>query len=158
LLRRLGRRTDRDAESGVSAIEFVLWTPVLFFLLFATVQFGMYFFARHVAIAAAQEADRVARAEANNSQFDWVADARTKGDAWINTLAPSLLTGSSVAPCQTVGPPWTVSVRVTATVPAIFPGMKMSVSETSTGVVEQFISATGAGSTPPTGAGDPACS
>jgi Flp pilus assembly protein TadG len=156
VIRRPGRRGDRDAESGVSAIEFVLYTPLLFLMLFATVQFGMYFFARHVAIAAAQESDRVARAEADQSQFNWSADAQTKGSAWIDTLAPSLLTGSSVVPCQTFGPPWTVTVRVTATVPAIVPGMSMKVTESSTGVVEQYIAANGAGGAP-AGTGGPRC-
>lgn len=153
---RPGRNGDRDAESGVSAIEFVLYTPILFLLLFGTVQFGMYFFARHVAIAAAQEADRVARAEAAQPDSGWVQLTEQKGSGWINTLAPSLLTGSTVTPCQTFGPPWTVTVRVTATVPAIFPGMSMKVTESSTGVVEQYIAAGGAGGAPG-GTGGPRC-
>ena len=153
-----GVRRRRDAgrenrESGVSAIEFVFLTPVLFFLIFATVQFAVYFFARHVAIAAAQEGARVARAEAANSNA-WSADAKTKAVAWINQLAPSLLesncgndpttacvaTGSSGTPGADG---WTVSVTVTANVPSLIPGVHMSVTETSTGPVEQFIPDTG---------------
>lgn len=37
--------TTRGDDSGMTAIEFVLLTPVLFFMIFATVQFGLYFFA-----------------------------------------------------------------------------------------------------------------
>src|SRR6266436_966955 len=114
-----GRR-DADRESGVSAIEFVLLTPLLFFLIFATVQFAMYFFARHVAIASAQEGARVARAEAGNPAEDWSGDAKLKANAWINNLAPSLLGGSAVKTAsRNRGGDWTVSVTVTATVPSL---------------------------------------
>ena len=50
-----GRRT---SDSGMTAIEFVVLTPVLFFMIFATVQFALYFFADHVAQAAAQAGAR----------------------------------------------------------------------------------------------------
>jgi Flp pilus assembly protein TadG len=136
------RRRDADRESGVSAIEFVLLTPILFFLIFATVQFALYFFARHVAIAAAQEGARVARAEAANPAENWSADAKSKSNAWINQLAPSLLGGSRVVTSMTGTrgtDGWTVSVKVTATVPSLIPGATLRVSETSTGPVEQFI-------------------
>ncbi len=131
-----------NRESGVSAIEFVLLTPLLFFLLFATVQFALYFFARHVAIAAAQEGDRVARAEAGIPGRDWSGDAKSSASAWITQLAPNLLDGSGVT-TDSAGNSgqegWTVSVRVTATVPSLFPWATLTVSETSTGPVEQFI-------------------
>lgn len=136
------RRRDADRESGVSAIEFVFLTPILFFLIFATVQFAIYFFARHVAIAAAQEGDRVARAEAADPAENWSADAKTKSNAWINQLAPSLLNGATVR-TGAAGVPgaasWTVSVTVSASVPSLIPGVKMTVTEISTGPVEQFI-------------------
>src|SRR5258708_6198838 len=138
------RRRDADRESGVSAIEFVLLTPLLFFLIFATVQFALYFFARHVAIAAAQEGARVARTEAGNPADAglWSNDAKTKANAWINQLAPNLLDGSGVQTGSTGvqgTQDWTVSVTVTATVPSLFPWATMTVTETSAGPVEQFI-------------------
>jgi Flp pilus assembly protein TadG len=142
-------RRDVDRESGVSAIEFVMLTPLLFFLIFATVQFALYFFARHVAIAAAQEADRVARAEAAHPGMDWSGDATKSADLWIARLGPNLLIGDCnngrpcVNPTQSVGnvgqQGWTVSVQVIAKVPSLIPGMSMSVNVTSTGPVEQFI-------------------
>lgn len=150
-----GVRLRRDAvranrESGVSAIEFVFLTPILFFLIFATVQFAVYFFARHVAIAAAQEGARVARAEAGNPAENWSGDAKAKAVAWINQLGPSLLdsncaNGATTA-CVGTGASgvrgadgWTVSVTVTANVPSLIPGIHMTVTETSSGPVEQFI-------------------
>lgn len=139
------RRRDADRESGVSAIEFVLLTPLLFFLIFATVQFALYFFARHVAIAAAQEGARVARAEAANpaEATTWRGDAVAEAKVWINRLAPSLLPDALVPLPTQSGTPgangWTVSVSVTATVPSLFPWANLTVTETSTGPVEQFI-------------------
>jgi Flp pilus assembly protein TadG len=115
-------------------------TPLLFFLIFATVQFAMYFFARHVAIAAAQEGARVARAEAADPAEDWSGDAQLKANAWIGNLAPSLLEGSGVRTTSSQGGgDWTVSVTVTARVPSLFPWAKFSVTETSAGPVERFV-------------------
>jgi Flp pilus assembly protein TadG len=148
-MRHWGVRRRRDAgrenrESGVSAIEFVFLTPLLFFLIFATVQFAMFFFARHVAIAAAQEGARVARAERANPAEDWSGDATAKSTAWINQLSPNLLTAARVTTGQSGAPGadgWTVSVTVTATVPSLFGNM--NVTETSSGPVEQFVPDTG---------------
>src|SRR5689334_18907383 len=69
-------RTAREAaatrgDSGMSAIEFVLLTPVLFFMIVATVQFALYFFADHVAQAAAQAGARKARATAHDQPGAW---------------------------------------------------------------------------------------
>ena len=120
-------------------------TPILFFLIFATVQFALYFFARHVALATAQEGDRVARAEAGNPTLyaDWIGDVAKKENAWVNQLAPNLLDGFKPKPPTLTGQAgqdgWTVSVTVTAQVPSLIPGVQMSVSQTSVGPVEQFI-------------------
>jgi Flp pilus assembly protein TadG len=140
-VRRRRDATRKDRESGVSAIEFVFLTPVLFFLIFATVQFAMYFFARHVAIAAAQEGARVARAEAANNPRGWQGDATDKASVWINQLSPNLLSGTVVRAVDNANgtPGWTVGVQVNANVPTLFPGMTLSVSESSIGPVEQFI-------------------
>jgi Flp pilus assembly protein TadG len=130
-----------DRERGVSAIEFVLLTPLLFFLIFATVQFALYFFARHVAIAAAQEGDRVARQEAAHPNENWSGDAMQKAHDWVNQLAPNLLDNLQVPQPGESGTrgaaSWTVSVTVTATVHSLWGDM--SVTETSAGPVEQFI-------------------
>lgn len=140
--RRRGAGRDRaDGQRGVSAIEFVLLTPLLFFLMFATVQFALYFFARHVAIAAAQEGDRVAREERANPNENWSADAVAKANGWVDQLASGLVDHPRVPPPGESGTPgtasWTVSVTVTATVHSLWGDM--SVTETSSGPVEQFI-------------------
>jgi Flp pilus assembly protein TadG len=124
-------------DRGMTAIEFVFLTPVLFFMIFATVQFGLYFFADHVAQAAAQAGARKARAEADADPGGWQGKATSTADSYIDQLGPNLLDGRSVTPLQP--DPVTVGVRVTAQVPTIFPGMHFSVHEESQGPVERFV-------------------
>lgn len=66
-VRRRVEAASARGDSGMTAIEFVFLTPVLFFMIFATVQFALYFFADHVAQAAAQAGARKARAEADEN-------------------------------------------------------------------------------------------
>lgn len=127
----------RTSDSGMTAIEFVLLTPVLFFLIFATVQFALYFFADHVAQAAAQAGARKARAEADENPGGWRGEAESQARAYIDQLGPQLLIGPevvSVRPEQD-----TVGVRVEAKVPTIFPGLSFSVHARSQGPVERFV-------------------
>ena len=130
-----GRRAYGDR--GMSAIEFVFLTPVLFFMIFATVQFGLYFFADHVAQAAAQAGARKARAEADADPGGWQGKATSTAQSYIDQLGPNLLDGQSIKPLQPDAA--TVGIRVTAKVPTIFPGMHFSVHEESQGPVERFV-------------------
>lgn len=124
-------------DRGMTAIEFVFLTPVLFFMIFATVQFGLYFFADHVAQAAAQAGARKARAEADADPTGWQAKATTTAEDYISQLGPHLLDGSGV---DTLHPDAvTVGVRVTGAVPTVFPGMHFHVHESSQGPVERFV-------------------
>lgn len=133
-------RKRRDAESGVSAVEFVLLTPLAFFMIFLTVQFALYMYSRHVAIAASQEGARVARTEAATNG-NWQADATTEADHWVTQLAPSLSSLGSNAASDTVDGVQNVSVTVTVSVPSLFPWWSgsLAVTEKSEGPIEQFI-------------------
>jgi len=134
-------RRRRDAESGVSAIEFVMLTPLAFLLILATVQFALYMFSRHVAIAAAQEGARVARTEqATNGR--WQQDATDKAATWVTQLGPSLTMPEAPQAdlAGTVDGVQNVSMTVTVSVPAIIPWVgSFSVTEQSTGPIEQFV-------------------
>jgi Flp pilus assembly protein TadG len=121
----------------MTAIEFVFLTPVLFFMIFATVQFGMYFFADHVAQAAAQAGARKARDDADADPAGWSGKATSTAQDYIRQLGPQLLDGPDVQATQT--DPTTVQVRVTATVPSVFPGLKFKVNEASGGPIERFV-------------------
>ncbi|MEU0783738.1 TadE family protein [Streptomyces sp. NPDC006173] len=121
----------------MTAIEFVLLTPVLFFMIFATVQFALYFFADHVAQAAAQAGARKARATADAQPGAWRGDARDVVDSYIRQLGPQLVLSPDVRMLQP--DPDTVGVEVTAKIPTVFPGLDLTVHAQSSGPVERFV-------------------
>ncbi|MEU8585660.1 TadE family protein [Streptomyces sp. NPDC048664] len=121
----------------MTAIEFVLLTPVLFFMIFATVQFALYFFADHVAQAAAQAGARKARATAHDAPATWRGQARETADTYIRQLGPQLVLSPDVTTLQP--DPNTVGVEVTARIPAVFPGLDLTVHARSQGPVERFV-------------------
>lgn len=135
------RRTEaargRAGDSGMTAIEFVLLTPVLFFMIFATVQFALYFFADHVAQAAAQAGARKARATADEQPGGWRGEARDVVDSYIRQLGPQLVLSPNVTMLQPEQ--HTVGVEITARVPTVFPGLDLTVHAQSSGPVERFV-------------------
>ncbi|WP_434594740.1 TadE family protein [Streptomyces sp. A5-4] len=124
-------------DSGMTAIEFVLLTPVLFFMIFATVQFALYSFADHVAQAAAQAGAREARAEADENPGGWEGKARGVAAGYIQQLGPQLVLGPEVKMLQPEQN--TVGVEVTGRVPSVFPGLNLTVHAQSMGPVERFV-------------------
>lgn len=136
--RRRARAASGEAgDSGMTAIEFVLLTPVLFFLIFATVQFALYFFADHVAQAAAQAGARKARATADEQPGGWRGEARDVVDSYIRQLGPQLVLAPDVKLLQPE--PNTVGVEISARVPTVFPGLDLTVHARSSGPVERFV-------------------
>jgi hypothetical protein len=129
--------TTRGDDSGMTAIEFVLLTPVLFFMIFATVQFGLYFFADHVAQAAAQAGARKARATADAQPGAWRGEAQDVVDSYIRQLGPQLVLSPDVKMVQPEQN--TVGVEITARIPTVFPGLDLTVHAQSMGPVERFV-------------------
>ncbi|GAA4981569.1 hypothetical protein GCM10025734_02070 [Kitasatospora paranensis] len=58
LRRLIERRRTQGRDSGMSSVEFVIGTPIIFGLLFLAVQFALFFFADQVALASAQAGAR----------------------------------------------------------------------------------------------------
>ncbi|GAA2607778.1 MULTISPECIES: TadE family protein [Streptomyces] len=131
------KRAAARGDSGMTAIEFVLLTPVLFFMIFATVQFALYFFADHVAQAAAQAGARKARATADERPGAWRGEAQNVVDAYIRQLGPQLVLGPDVTMLQPDQN--TVGVEIAARVPTVFPGLELTVHAQSAGPVERFV-------------------
>jgi Flp pilus assembly protein TadG len=121
----------------MTAIEFVLLTPVLFFMIFATVQFALYFFADHVAQAAAQAGARKARATADAQPGGWRGEAGDVVDSYIRQLGPNLVLSPDVTMLQPE--PDTGGVEITGRVPSVFPGLNLTVHAQSSGPVERFV-------------------
>ncbi|GGN86031.1 hypothetical protein GCM10011579_077360 [Streptomyces albiflavescens] len=136
-MRRRVEAASTRGDSGMTAIEFVLLTPVLFFMIFATVQFALYFFADHVAQAAAQAGARKARATADEQPGAWRGEAQDVVDSYIQQLGPQLVLGPNVKMLQPEQNK--VGVEITARVPTVFPGLNLTVHAQSVGPVERFV-------------------
>jgi len=139
--RRLAVRSggERTADSGMTSIEFVFLTPILFLMIFLCVQFSMYFFAERVAQASAENAARTARAEAAvpaDSQ-SWRTDADLQGHQFLQSVGGSLLSGVLVNTADNGD--GTVTSTVTGKAVSIIPGFSLSVSASSSGPIERFI-------------------
>ncbi|MDT0342892.1 TadE family protein [Streptomyces litchfieldiae] len=138
LRRRIAEGGDRGGDGGSSAIEFVVLTPVMFFMIFGAVQFAMYSFAEHVAKAAARAGARTARAEADADPDGWRAAAEAKAYDYIEQLGPGLFVSRpTVDAAQPAA--FTVRVEVAGDIPSILPGMDLTVHAVSEGPVERFV-------------------
>jgi hypothetical protein len=139
------RRPERDGgarESGATAVEFVVLTPLLFLLMFGSVQVGLALFARHVAISAAQEGARKAREEADDPNADWRTDATNAATKWVTDLLRDLVDGTPtatpLAPVPVGQPDPQVGVSVHFSIASVVPGWHFTMAAQSVGPVECF--------------------
>lgn len=123
------RSRARD-ERGTSAIELVLYTPLLMITMIITIQFSLTYLAKQSASAAAREAARVARVTGDVDQ------GRAKGLTSAASLGRGVLTVPQVSVVQ-VGDSMraTVSGRGKQLLPFV-PSPR--VEEVSQGRIEQF--------------------
>jgi Flp pilus assembly protein TadG len=133
------RRAGRDRESGTTAIEFIVWTPLLMFMIVLAVQLAMYLFAEHVASTAAQAGARAAR-EDEATDSGWQKAAVDAANSWINNLIePAGTTSVSAriaAPAPNACTPAQVEVTVTFQVDTMFG--KLTVNAMNEGPVENY--------------------
>lgn len=120
-------------ERGSSAVELVLLAPVLMLVVFLVVQAALYFYARQVLLAAAQQADRAARSATSLSLMS--SDASTAGLGCVHTLGPDLVAAPTFAVARTAT---TATVVVTGRAVSIILGVALTIRAVATGPVEQF--------------------
>ena len=122
---RVLRATPRDR--GSSSVEVVVLLPLVFLLLFAMVQGGLWFHARAVALGAATEGARVAAAESSSAGAGISAATSFIADAGsgVVVLDPAV-TGSRSATTATVTV--TVTGRTQSLVPFLSPAVAQSAS------------------------------
>jgi Flp pilus assembly protein TadG len=133
----LARRAPGD--SGSSAIELVLLTPVLIALVFAVIQAALLWHARHVALAAAQQGDRLARVAAVTTDD---ATIRAATVDYIHSLGADLVGDPVVTVTRAGG--W-ATVTVTGRAVSLLPGATLPVHAVARGPVETFRPDTAAG-------------
>jgi uncharacterized protein (UPF0333 family) len=130
--RRASTRGRRDR--GANTLELALLTPVLLLVILFVVQFALVFHARHVALAAAQAAARVAREQRTG---DWRSAATSEGVQYVNKIGPQLLTRVDAIPEEDVAQ-HVRGVTVVGDAIPVVPFFRFHVSEHSGGPVECY--------------------
>lgn len=123
--------TDRHADDGVSTVELAVLMPVLLFWLMLIVQFGLWYHAKQVVTAAANEAVDAARLPTGTEE------AGDAGAALVLNTAGNL-TGTSVVVSRTAAE---VTAKVEGHAPQLVPGFAWTVAAEATAPVERFIAA-----------------
>jgi Flp pilus assembly protein TadG len=130
---------DKRRDRGASTLELALLTPVLLLVILSVVQFAMVFHARHVALAAAQSAARVAREQRTG---DWRSAAKSEAVDYVNKIGPQLLSEVQPETEEQTDQRW---VTVGGYAVQVVPFFKFHVSERSGGPIECYRPDVGAG-------------
>jgi Flp pilus assembly protein TadG len=130
------RRTGDSANSdrGASPIELAILLPLIFALLFMSIQAGVYFLARAVALNAAQIGVNSTRTLSGDSE----AEAEAKVWAYIDA-APEWLSPTSVD-VERNDATGEATATVEGSVLSLLPGLNISVRQTARGPIERFTS------------------
>lgn len=117
-------------DRGASSVETVVLVPLLFLLLLAMVQGGLWFHARAVALGAAQEGARVAAAEDSSAGAGISAAASFVADAGAGVVVNPAVTSSRSGA--------TATVTVTGAAQSLVPFLNPSVSQSASLPVERI--------------------
>ena len=124
------RNRRRRGERGSSSVEMVLALPIVLTVLFLAVQAGMWFYARSIALAAAQTGARTS-AIINSTLPAGLADAET----FAFTVGGTTLTGVNVTGVRSAT---STTVTVTGHTVRLVPLLDLTVTQTATLPVERF--------------------
>lgn len=128
-------RAARDA--GSASVEVAILFPVVLLVVTAIVQYGLWFHARSIALAAAQEGVTAARLY----QADPAAGP-DRARAFVEAHGSDILT--EVTATATVPGPDQIGVQVTGRALSLLPGMPgLAVSQSAEGPIERFTTAGG---------------
>lgn len=119
-----------STERGSGTIQLVVLMPLLFTLLFAGVQGAMFYHARSVAIAAAQEGARAAAAQTGTTGHGHTAAAAFLAAAG----GGDVLKGATIQVTRTAT---TATARVSGTIMSVIPGWSPTVSSQVAAPVER---------------------
>lgn len=125
-------RPRRQREEGTSAVELVLYMPLLMVAIIITVQFGLVYLGNQAVSAAAREAGRVARVTADAGQGE------AKGHQYADSLGRGLLSAVDVQVTE-VGDEQ-MRAMVSADGEQLLPFLgRPRLSETVQGPIERFV-------------------
>jgi Flp pilus assembly protein TadG len=124
-------RCRRHDDRGSVSIELVILLPALFAVMFIGMQAALFYHARTVAIAAAQEGARAAGAE-HGRETDGVGAAN---DFLVEAGGDDVLTGASTSANRTAT---TATVTVTGFSLSVIPGWKVRITQSASVPVERL--------------------
>jgi Flp pilus assembly protein TadG len=117
-------------DRGSASLQLVIIFPVVLLIISAVVEGALYYHARNVALAAAQEGLRAARVQNGTAN-----DGAARAQQFINS-AGKLLNDLNITPTRTAEQ---ASITVKGTAPSIFAGLNLpQISQTAQGPVERF--------------------
>lgn len=116
-------------DRGIASIELVILAPILLSLLLGAIQAGLWFYARNLALTAAQESTHVARGTDGDT-----AKGQAAASSYLERTSSGMLTDTAVS-VSTDGT--TVTTTVTGNSISLIPGVEISVSQSATGPVEK---------------------
>lgn len=126
-----GRTSTRpDGERGSVTIEAIILMPLLFLLIFAIVQAGLYYFAQSTARSIANGAVQVTRVEGGTE-----AAGRAEAVARLDSVGTELISNRGV---DVVRGPEQSTVTITGRAPTII-GIPFTVTQTATGPTERWV-------------------
>ncbi len=126
-----GRRGRRARDTGALTLSYVIIVPVFLLALMVIAQASLWFLARQAALTAARQganAARVSGAPPGAGPGAALAFARSSASGYL--LGPSANAAGSTAS--------TVQIIVSGHVPAIVPGLVVTVTEAAQAPVEKF--------------------
>jgi hypothetical protein len=118
-------------DRGSITLETVIAVPVALLAILLTINAALWFHARNIALAAAQEGVRTARAygaSPGRANATALSFARSSGDGFL--LDPRVDTSSSTAT--------TIVVRVQGSAISLVPGLHLRIDQVARGPVERF--------------------
>src|SRR3954451_13283017 len=124
-------RPSRRDQRGSVSIELVILLPALFAVMFLGMQAALFYHARTVAIAAAQEGARAAGAE-HAREADGVGAAN---DFLAEAGGDDVLTGASTSANRTAT---TATVTITGFSLSVIPGWNVRITQSATVAVERL--------------------
>src|SRR5829696_452597 len=130
-LRLVRRAAARRDQRGSTSVQMVILMPVLFFVMFLGLQAALFYHARTVAIAAAQEGARAAGAETGTAS-DGIAAATSFVAA---AGGPDVLQNASVSGSRSATE---ANVTVRGAALSVIPGWSLNVEQSATVPVERI--------------------
>jgi Flp pilus assembly protein TadG len=124
--RALQRRTD----TGSASVELAILFPLVVLLVFFVVQLGLWYHARHVALAAAEEGARAARVDTGTA-----AAGAARAERFVQDLGGSVILDLRVSAARNRD---TARVEVSGQARNVIPGLRLPIEQASQGPVERF--------------------